>query len=60
MGKNLKRQLYYLPGSHKQVINTRAVTVVEEIIQQLCQDLNVRSPAEQQEFCLCYILESGY
>ncbi|VDN36185.1 unnamed protein product [Gongylonema pulchrum] len=59
MGKNLKRQLYYLPGGHKQVVNTRAVTVVEEIIQQLCHDLNIRSPAEQQEFCLCYILEAG-
>ncbi|VDN04137.1 unnamed protein product [Thelazia callipaeda] len=58
MGKTLKRQLYHLPGGHRQVINTRSVTVVEEIIQQLCQELNIRSPAEQQEFCLCYILES--
>uniref|UniRef100_A0A0R3S326 MyTH4 domain-containing protein n=1 Tax=Elaeophora elaphi TaxID=1147741 RepID=A0A0R3S326_9BILA len=58
MGKTLKRQLYHLPGGHRKVINTRSVTVVEEIIQQLCEELNIRSAAEQQEFCLCYILES--
>ncbi|VDM92703.1 unnamed protein product [Litomosoides sigmodontis] len=58
MGKTLKRQLYHLPGGHRKVINTRSVTVVEEIIQELCQELNVRSAAEQQEFCLCCILES--
>ncbi|CAG9530057.1 unnamed protein product [Cercopithifilaria johnstoni] len=58
MGKTLKRQLYHLPGGHRKVINTRSVTVVEEIIQELCQELNIRSAAEQQEFCLCYILES--
>ncbi|VDN59410.1 unnamed protein product [Dracunculus medinensis] len=56
-GKNLKRQLYHLPGGHKKVVNTKAVTVVEEIIQELCLELNIRSPTEQQEFCLCYILE---
>uniref|UniRef100_F1KSK8 Myosin-XV n=1 Tax=Ascaris suum TaxID=6253 RepID=F1KSK8_ASCSU len=58
MGKNLKRQLYHLPGGHKKVVNTKSVTVAEEIIQELCMELNIRSPAEQQEFCLCYILES--
>ncbi len=41
------------------MINTKAVTVVEEIIQELCLELNIRSPGEQQEFCLCYILEAG-
>lgn len=35
------------------------VKVVEEIIQELCQELNVLSPLEQQEFCLCYVVESG-
>lgn len=59
MNKTLKRQVYHLPGGYRKVISTRSVTVVEEIIQQLCQEFNVRSPAEQQEFCLCYILESG-
>ncbi|VDK50808.1 unnamed protein product [Anisakis simplex] len=58
MGKSMKQQLYHLPGGHKTVVNTKAVTVVEEIIQQLCIELNIRSAAEQQEFCLCYILES--
>lgn len=41
------------------MVNTKAVTVVEEIIQELCLELNIRSPTEQQEFCLCYILEIG-
>lgn len=48
-----------LPGGHKKVINTRSVTVVEEIIQELCEELNVRSSAEQQEFCLAYVVEKG-
>jgi len=32
--------------------------VVEEVIQELCQELNIRSPLEQQEFCLCYVVEA--
>ena len=59
MGKHLKRQLYHLPGGHKKVINTRSTTVTEEVIQDLCEEMNVRAPFEQQEFCLCVILESG-
>lgn len=44
MGKNLKRQLYHLPGGHKKVVNTTSVSVVEEILAQLCAEMNVRSP----------------
>ncbi|XP_003378742.1 putative MyTH4 domain protein [Trichinella spiralis] len=57
-GKNLKRQVYHLPGGTKKVINTKSVTVVEEIIKELCIDLNVRSSLEQQEFSLCVVIES--
>uniref|UniRef100_A0A0K0D6J9 FERM domain-containing protein n=1 Tax=Angiostrongylus cantonensis TaxID=6313 RepID=A0A0K0D6J9_ANGCA len=56
-GKILKRQVYSLPGGMKKVINTRSVTVVEEAIRELCLKLNIRSPSEQQEFCLAYFLE---
>uniref|UniRef100_A0A915CY47 MyTH4 domain-containing protein n=1 Tax=Ditylenchus dipsaci TaxID=166011 RepID=A0A915CY47_9BILA len=62
-GKNIRRQLYHLPGGHRKIIFTRAVTVAEEIVQELCLDMNggkgmkVRSSEEQQEFSLCYILE---
>jgi hypothetical protein len=28
-------------------------------VQDLCLELNIRSASEQQEFCLCYILEAG-
>ncbi|VDM52695.1 unnamed protein product [Angiostrongylus costaricensis] len=34
-----------------------SVTVVEEAIRELCLELNIRSPSEQQEFCLTYFLE---
>ncbi|CDW54393.1 MyTH4 and SH3 9 domain containing protein [Trichuris trichiura] len=58
-GKNLKRQVYHLPGGTKKVINTKAVTVVEEVIRQLCQDLNIKSSLEQQEFSLCVVVETS-
>ncbi|KFD55371.1 hypothetical protein M513_03711 [Trichuris suis] len=58
-GKNLKRQVYHLPGGTKKVINTKAVTVVEEVIRQLCQDLNIKSSLEQQEFSLCVVIETS-
>uniref|UniRef100_A0A7I4Z6U8 Myosin motor domain-containing protein n=1 Tax=Haemonchus contortus TaxID=6289 RepID=A0A7I4Z6U8_HAECO len=56
-GKILKRQVYTLPGGNKKVVNTKSITVVEEAIRELCLELNIRSPSEQQEFCLCYVLE---
>ncbi|KAK6043791.1 hypothetical protein COOONC_18701, partial [Cooperia oncophora] len=56
-GKILKRQVYTLPGGNKKVVNTKSITVVEEAIRELCMELNIRSPSEQQEFCLCYVLE---
>ncbi|ETN83438.1 myTH4 domain protein [Necator americanus] len=56
-GKIFKRQVYTLPGGGKKVVNTKSITVVEEAIRELCLELNIRSPSEQQEFCLCYILE---
>ncbi|KIH49715.1 hypothetical protein ANCDUO_20209, partial [Ancylostoma duodenale] len=27
------------------------------LFKELCLELNIRSPSEQQEFCLCYVLE---
>lgn len=51
--------MYYLPGSHRRMIYTRAVTVAEQIVQELCLEMNIRSLDEQQEFSLCYILEKG-
>lgn len=56
-GKILKRQVFTLPGGMKKVVNTGSVTVVEEAIRELCFKLNIRSPSEQQEFCLTYVLE---
>ncbi|KHJ96970.1 myTH4 domain protein, partial [Oesophagostomum dentatum] len=56
-GKILKRQAYILPGGSRKVVNTKSITVVEEAIRELCAELNIRSPSEQQEFSLCYVLE---
>ncbi|KAI1732084.1 myTH4 domain-containing protein [Ditylenchus destructor] len=56
-GKNIRRQVYHLPGGHRKIIYTRPITVAEEIVQELCLDMNVRSNEEQQEFSLCYVLE---
>ncbi|KAE9553870.1 hypothetical protein FO519_002911 [Halicephalobus sp. NKZ332] len=56
-GKNVKRQAYELPGGQRRFISTRTITVAEEIIKELCIEMNVLSEAEQHEFALCYILE---
>ncbi|GMR61444.1 hypothetical protein PMAYCL1PPCAC_31639 [Pristionchus mayeri] len=58
-GKTIKRQTYHIPGGHKMVVNTTSVTVVEDVIKELCSDLNIRSPSEQQEFVLCAVLENA-
>ncbi|CAJ0945211.1 unnamed protein product, partial [Mesorhabditis belari] len=57
-GNSLKRQQYLLPGGNAKLVNTRIVTVIEEVLQELCNDLNIRSPAEQQEFCLCVAVKN--
>lgn len=51
--------MYRLPGDRNQVIKTDTVTVSEEIIQEMCQELGVVSVAEQREFCLCIVLSNG-
>uniref|UniRef100_A0A0N5AY33 MyTH4 domain-containing protein n=1 Tax=Syphacia muris TaxID=451379 RepID=A0A0N5AY33_9BILA len=56
VGKTLRHIVYYFPGGHKQLISTSTVTVAEEIIQEMCQEINILSSAEQQEFCLCVVL----
>ncbi|GMT35451.1 hypothetical protein PFISCL1PPCAC_26748, partial [Pristionchus fissidentatus] len=57
-GKTVKRQTYFIPGGHKKVVNTSSVTVVEDIIKELCSDLNIRSASEQQEFVLCAVMDN--
>uniref|UniRef100_A0AC34Q1U1 Uncharacterized protein n=1 Tax=Panagrolaimus sp. JU765 TaxID=591449 RepID=A0AC34Q1U1_9BILA len=57
-GKNVRRQAYELPGGVKKYISTRTVTVAEEIIKELCLEMNIFSEAEQHEFTVCYILEN--
>uniref|UniRef100_A0AC34F7I7 MyTH4 domain-containing protein n=1 Tax=Panagrolaimus sp. ES5 TaxID=591445 RepID=A0AC34F7I7_9BILA len=56
-GKNVKRQAFELPGGQKRFISTKTITVAEEVIKELCTEMNVWSDAEQHEFALCYILE---
>lgn len=55
----MRRQVYYLPGGHRRIIYTRAVTVAEQIVRELCLEMNILSINEQQEFVLCYILDKG-
>uniref|UniRef100_A0A7E4VLF9 MyTH4 domain-containing protein n=1 Tax=Panagrellus redivivus TaxID=6233 RepID=A0A7E4VLF9_PANRE len=56
-GKNVKRQAYEFPGDQKKLISTRTITVAEEIIKDMCNEMNVWSEIEQAEFALCYILD---
>uniref|UniRef100_A0A8R1HLW9 Uncharacterized protein n=1 Tax=Caenorhabditis japonica TaxID=281687 RepID=A0A8R1HLW9_CAEJA len=53
-GRQLRRQSFYLTRDHSINQTLRPITVAEEMIQELCNLLNVRSLHEQQEFSLCY------
>ncbi|TMS35962.1 hypothetical protein L596_003242 [Steinernema carpocapsae] len=56
MGKTMRKQVFRLPGGHQKLLDTTSVTVAEEIIQQLCNQMNILSALEQQEFCLSCIV----
>ncbi|CAI2356602.1 unnamed protein product [Caenorhabditis sp. 36 PRJEB53466] len=55
-GSQLRRQAFYLARDHSVLQTLRPITVAEEMIQELCSLLNVRSLHEQQEFSLCYTI----
>lgn len=58
-GRNSKRQIYRLPGGTERVINTKSTTVVQDIVEEICSVLNVRTEAEMEEFSLYCIVEGG-
>ncbi|KAK0396293.1 hypothetical protein QR680_001659 [Steinernema hermaphroditum] len=56
MDKPMHKQVYRLPGGHQKHLDTTSVTVAEEIIRELCSEMNILSAEEQQEFCLSCIV----
>ncbi|KAG7164394.1 Unconventional myosin-XV-like 1 [Homarus americanus] len=56
-GRNSKRQIYRLPGGTERVINTKSTSVVQDIIEEMCNLIGVRSPHEQEEYSLYCIVE---
>ena len=56
-GRNAKRQIFRLPGGNDRVVNVRAATIVEDVLNELCSTLNIRSAHERQEFSLYCIVE---
>ncbi|XP_071526723.1 unconventional myosin-XV isoform X1 [Panulirus ornatus] len=56
-GRNSKRQIYRLPGGTERVINTKSTSVVQDIIEEMCNLISVRSPHEQEEYSLYCIVE---
>jgi len=56
-GRNSKRQIYRLPGGTERIINTKSTTVVEDIIDELCNVIGVESANEKEEFSLYCIVE---
>merc|ERR1719195_530680 len=56
-GRNSKRQIYRLPGGTERVINTKATTVVEDVIGELCSVIGVDDENEKEEFSLYCIVE---
>ncbi|CAG9785915.1 unnamed protein product [Diatraea saccharalis] len=57
-GRSARRQLYRLPGGAERVVNTRCATVVQDIVNELCELIGVSSAAERQEFSL-YCIVAG-
>ncbi|XP_013793524.1 unconventional myosin-XV-like, partial [Limulus polyphemus] len=57
VGRNSKRQIYRLPGGTERVINTKSTTVVQDIIQEICEVLGVHNKLEMEEFSLYCIVE---
>nr|XP_032522171.1 unconventional myosin-XV-like [Danaus plexippus plexippus] len=53
-----RRQLYRLPGGAERVVNTRCATVVQDIVDDLCELIGVCNPAERAEFSL-YCIVAG-
>jgi len=56
-GRNSKRQMYRLPGGTERVINTKSTSVVQDIIEEICLVINVRSDHEMEEYSLYCIVE---
>ncbi|XP_076680726.1 unconventional myosin 10A isoform X1 [Andrena cerasifolii] len=56
-GRNAKRQIYRLPGGTERVINTKCTTVVQDVIEEMCNIISVRSPHEMDEFSLYCIVD---
>lgn len=56
-GRNSKRQMYRLPGGSERVVNTKSSTVVNDVIEEICLQLDATSSIEQQEFSLYCIVE---
>ncbi|KAL4710291.1 hypothetical protein ACJJTC_011545 [Scirpophaga incertulas] len=57
-GRSARRQLYRLPGGAERVVNTRCATVVQDIVNELCELIGVSSEAERAEFSL-YCIVAG-
>ncbi|XP_066584309.1 unconventional myosin-XV [Prorops nasuta] len=56
-GRNAKRQIYRLPGGTERVINTKCTTVVQDVIEEMCNIISVRNLHEMDEFSLYCIVE---
>ncbi|XP_029046871.1 unconventional myosin-XV isoform X2 [Osmia bicornis bicornis] len=56
-GRNAKRQIYRLPGGTERVINTKCTTVVQDVIEEMCNIISVRNPHEMDEFSLYCIVD---
>ncbi|XP_037094410.1 unconventional myosin-XV-like isoform X2 [Pollicipes pollicipes] len=56
-GRNSKRQIYRLPGGTERVINTKSTSVVQDIIEDICSVIKIRSRDEMEEFSLYCIVE---
>ncbi|XP_014675504.1 PREDICTED: unconventional myosin-XV-like [Priapulus caudatus] len=59
LGRNAKRQIYIIPGGTEKIVNIKSSTVVDEVIEDICETMNLTRSPLADEFSLYYVLPAG-
>ncbi|XP_064628723.1 unconventional myosin-XV-like isoform X2 [Lineus longissimus] len=56
-GRLTKRQMFLLPGGLPLMLNLKSCSVAEDVIEEICNHLNITNPLERNEYTLYYVVE---
>ncbi|CAH1793641.1 unnamed protein product [Owenia fusiformis] len=57
VGRITKRQLIVLPGGTPFVMQSKSTTVVEDVVEAICQELHISNDIETEEYAIFYVVE---